>query len=197
MSDNITVIATSQADNTVHDNASCIAGVVSLVCTGTASIRLATGAPPSAPFLWGIRKVKITTSLVVYQGDNLRLKFLAQDNITVESENVIWSRTAPGAENVILTGLVVPHDSGSPYPTGQVKRVKLVLTDISGTIILDNMAWFRAVQDDWGTRITWIILNWASHNSSQQDQLGSEISTIILNWAATPTTRDQGDFSQS
>jgi hypothetical protein len=166
--------------------------------TGTASIRLATGTPPSPPYLWGIRKVKVTTNLIVYTGDNLRIRFLAQDGVTPEgTENVIWSRSAPGAQTVTLTNLVVPHDNGSPYPTGQVKRVKLVLTDSAGNIILDNMAWFRAVQDDWGTRITWIILNWASHNSSQQDQLGSEISTIILNWASCPTVRDQGDFSQA
>jgi hypothetical protein len=167
--------------------------------TGTASIRLATGSPPSSPYLWGIRKVKVTTSLVVNQGDNLRLRFLAQDNVTIENEAVIWSRTAPGAQVVTLTNLVVPHDlnGAGGNPAVNVKRVKLVLTDNLGNMILDNMAWYRVIQDDWGTRITWIILNWASHNSSQQDQLGSEISTIILNWASTPTTGDQHDFSQS
>jgi hypothetical protein len=163
-------------------------------CTGTASIRLATSGTP--PFLWGIRKATMTTNLVVNQGDNLRLRFLANDNITVESESVIWSRTAPGPQIVNLTNLIVPHDGNIPYPSGNVHRVKLVLTDSSGIMILDNMAWYTSVQDDWGTRITWIILNWASHNSSQQDQLGSEISQIILNWASAPTTGDQHDFSQ-
>jgi len=166
-------------------------------CTGTASIWPATGSPPAAPFLCGIRKAKTTENLVVNTGDNLRLRFLAQDNVTVENEAVIWSRTAPGAQTVNLTNLIVPHDNNLPYPLFNVKRVKLVLTDSAGTVILDNMAWYRAVQDDWGNRITWIILNWASHNSSQQDQLGNEISQIILNWASTPTVRDQHDFSQS
>jgi predicted alpha-1,2-mannosidase len=167
--------------------------------TGTARIRLATGTPPSPPYLWGIRKVRVTTSLVVNQGDNLRLKFLAQDNVTIENEAVIWSRTAPGAQVVTLTNLVVPHDlnGAGGNPAVNVKRAKLVLTDNLGNVILDNMAWYRVIQDDWGTRITWIVLNWASHNSSQQDQLGSEISTIILSWASTPTTGDQQDFSQS
>jgi len=163
-------------------------------CTGTASIRLATSG--SAPFLWGIRKANVNTNLVVNQGDNLRLRFLANDNITVESESVIWSRTAPGPQIVNLTNLIVSHDGNLPYPSGNVHRVKLVLTDSFGVTILDNMAWYTSVQDDWGTRITWIILNWASHTALQQDQLGSEISAIILGWASTPTTRDQHDFSQ-
>ena len=178
---------------------SCDAFLVKFVqiaesCTGTASIRIATG---TAPFLWGIRKVKVTASLVVYQGDNLRLRFLAADNITIESESVIWSRTAPGAQTVTLTNLIAPHDGNLPYPSGNVKRVKLVLTDSSGNVILDNMAWYKVVQDGWGSRIGWIILNWSAHNSAQQDQLGDEISQIILNWAGTPTTGDQHDFLQS
>jgi hypothetical protein len=190
--DNITVIATSQADNTVSDNTSCTAIVV--MSAGIASIRLATGSPPSPAFLWGIRKVRVTADLTIYQGDNLHLIFLAADNKTVENEDIIWSRTAPGAQTVTLTNLIVPHDIAFLV---NVHRVKLVLTDSAGNVILDNMAWYKVVQDDWGSRVSWIVLNWASHNSSQQDQLGSEISTIILNWASTPTTRDQHDFSQS
>jgi hypothetical protein len=62
--------------------------------------------------------------------------------------------------------------------------------------VLDNMAWYTVVQDDWSNRISYIILKWGSHNSSQQDQLSNEISTIILNWGSVPTTRDQHDFSQ-
>jgi hypothetical protein len=119
------------------------------------------------------------------------MRFLAQDNVTVESENVIWSRTNPGAENVNLTNLIVQHPSNL-----NLKRVKLVLTDNTCAVVLDNMAWYTVTQDDWGGRIGWIILNWSAHNSSQQDQLGSEISTIILNWASVPTTRDQYDFSE-
>jgi hypothetical protein len=193
MSDNITVIATSQADNTVHYNASCIAGVVSLPCTGTASIRFTGTGSASAPFLWGIRKVSTTENLVVTVGDNLRLIFLASDNVTVESEAVIWSRIAPGTQTVTFVDLIVPHDNGLSV---NVKRVKLVLTDSAGDLILDNMAWYMVVQDDWNNRISWIILNWGKHNSSQQDQLSNEISSVILNWPKVPTSRDQGDFSQ-
>jgi hypothetical protein len=166
-------------------------------CTGTASIRLATGSPPSPPFLWGIRKVRVTTNLVVNQGDNLRLRFLGYDNRTVEWENVIWSRTTPGPESVVLTNLIVPHDNTLPYPSGNVKRVKLVLTDSAGNVILDNMAWEKVIQDDWGTRVSWIILNWGSHTAAEQNQLGSELTQIILNWAGTPSGRDRRDFSQA
>jgi hypothetical protein len=162
-------------------------------CTGTASIRLATGNPPSAPFLWGIRKAVVTTNLTINQGDNLHLIFLAQDNQTVESDDVIWSRTASGAENVSLTDLVIPHDSGL---TGNVQRVKLILTDTAENVILDNMAWYTVVKDDWSNRITWIILNWGGHNSPQQDQLSNEITIIIINWGSAPTSRDQHDFSK-
>jgi hypothetical protein len=174
--------------------------------TGTASIRMSGTGSLSPPFLWGISKANVSVSLQVPQGDSLRLIFLAQDNHTVESDNVIWSRTAPGLENVTLTNLVVPHDNNLTWPAGgspsislakpanTIKRVKLVLTDSSGNIILDNMAWYRIVQDDWSNRISWIILKWGSHNSSQQDQLSNEISSIIIGWGSVPTTRDQHDF---
>jgi hypothetical protein len=196
--DVITITATSRADPTVSDNVSCIARVCSTPCSGTASIRLAaSGAGISPPFLWGIRKVKVTTSLVVYYGDNLRLRFLDYDNMTVESETVIWSRTHGGAENVTLTNLVVPHDNHLPYPSDYVKRVKLVLTDSAGNLILDNMAWYKVVQDYWGGRLQWIILKWSSHTPAQQDQLGAEIQQIILNWSNIPSGRDQHDFSQA
>jgi len=75
-----------------------------------------------------------------------------------------------------------------------IKRVKLVLTDNTGAVVLDNMAWYTVVQDDWGSRMSWIILNWSNHNSSQQDELGNEITSIIINWASTPIIRDQGDY---
>jgi hypothetical protein len=159
-------------------------------CRGTASLGLATSGTP--PYLWGIRKANVTVNLTVNTGDNLHLIFLQYDNKTVESENVIWSRTAPGAQTMNLSNLVVQHPGNL-----NVKRAKLVLTDNFGNVVLDNMAWYKVVKDDWGNRIVWNVVNWASHNSSQQDQLGSEISQIILNWASTPTVRDQHDFSQS
>jgi len=168
-----------------------------VAATGTASIRMAGTGSTSAPFLWGMRKAAVTVNLWVNNGDNLRLIFLKADNKTVESENVVWSRTAPDAQNVILTNLVVPHDNHSPYPSDYVKRVKLVLTDSAGNVILDNMAWYTVVQNDWGSRITWIILKWALHSSLQKSQLGSEIQQIILKWALCPTARDQRDFSQA
>jgi uncharacterized repeat protein (TIGR01451 family) len=166
-------------------------------CTGTASIRfVGTGSWP-ATFLWGIGKARTTENLVVNTGDNLVVRFLKQDNVTVENDIVIWSRTAPGAQVVTLTDLVVAHDNnrGGGNPLNNVKRVKLVLTNSAGTVILDNMAWYTPVQDDWSNRISWIILKWGNHNSSEQDQLSNEISSIILNWGNCPTSRDQQDFS--
>jgi hypothetical protein len=175
--------------------------------TGTASIRMSGTGSTSPPFLWGISKVNVTTSLTISQGDNLHLIFLAQDNHTVESDNVIWSRTAPGAQVVTLTNLIVPHDSSLTWPAGgspsinlakpasTEKRVKLVLTDNTGAVVQDNMAWYRIVQDDWSNRISWIILRWGSHTSPQQDQLSNEISAIIISWGTVPTAHDQHDFS--
>jgi hypothetical protein len=177
-----------------------------LIATGTASIRMAGTGSTSPPFLWGISKANVNTNLTIYQGDNLHMIFLAQDNHTVESDNVIWSRTAPGAQVVTLTNLIVPHDSSLTWPAGgspsinlakpasTEKRIKLVLTDSSGNIILDNMAWYRIVQDDWSNRISWIILRWGSHTSPQQDQLSNEISAIIISWGTVPTAHDQHDF---
>jgi parallel beta-helix repeat protein len=186
----ITIVAESQnCGATGQDTALAHVLETPFPVTGTASIRRATG---TAPFVWGIRKVKVTTNLVVTIGDNLRLKFLAYDNVTVESEAVIWSRTAPGAQIVNLTNLIVPHDIALLV---NVHRVKLVLTNSAGTVIVDNMAWYKVVQDDWGARVNWIVLNWASHSSSQQDELGSEIGQIVLGWSGVPTTIDQQDFS--
>jgi hypothetical protein len=207
--DRIIVTATSQTDNKVSDSENCTASVFN----SFGNIRLATGSPPSAPFLWGIRKVKVTVNIQVSEGDNLHLIFLKDDNKTVDSDSVIWSRTAPGTQTITLTNLIVPHDNNLTWPAGgspainlalvgsnsasNVFRIKLVLTDNSGAVILDNMAWYTVVQDDWSNRISWIILNWGSHNSSQQDQLSNEISSIIIGWGSVPTSRDQHDFSQS
>jgi hypothetical protein len=206
--DNISVTAISSENSNVKDNGSGVA--VAALLLGTAKIRLASG---TAPLLWGIRKVNVTINLLLAQGDNLHLIFLANDNVTVESDNVIWSRTTPVTENVSFTNLVVPHDNNLSWPAGgspainlalvgsnstsNVKRVKLVLTDNTGTVILDNMAWFKVVQDDWSNRISWIILNWGNHNSPQQDQLSNEISQIIIGWGSVPTVSDQHDFTAS
>jgi predicted GH43/DUF377 family glycosyl hydrolase len=183
-----------------------------ILCTGTASVRMSGTGSASPPFLWGIRKAVVTTSLTINQGDNLHMIFLAQDNHTIESDNVVWSRISPGSENVTLTDLIVPRDNNLTWPAGgspsialaepigsapdHTKRVKLVLTDSAGNILLDNMAWYTVVQDDWSNRISWIILHWGAHTPPQQDQLSNEISAIIINWGATPTVRDQHDFSQ-
>jgi hypothetical protein len=195
--DNITVTATSQGNGSVMTSASCTA-VVTIVLTGTASIRMAGTGSTSAPFLWGIRKAKTTENLVVNTGDNLRLRFLAQDNVTVENDIVIWSRTAPGEQVVSLMDLTVAHDNNlaGGNPAVNMKRVKLILTDSSGNVILDNMAWYRVVQDDWSNRISWIILRWSGHNSSQQNQLSNEITQIIIGWGSAPTARDQHDYSR-
>jgi hypothetical protein len=150
------------------------------------TIRLAGTGSTSSPFLWGIRKVRVPMNLTIYQGDNLHLIFLTQDN-HIENDIVIWSRTAPGPQTVTLD-LIVGISIN-------VKMIKLVLTDNLGNVILDNIVWYTVVQDDWSNRISWIILNWGSHSSSAQDTLSNEILTIILNWGSVPTTRDQHDFS--
>jgi parallel beta-helix repeat protein len=164
-------------------------------CTGAASIRMAGTGATSPPFLWGIRKVVVNGSLTVQTGDNLHLIFLDGSD---------W--TLPGGQ---LDNLIVPHDNNLTWPcggypsmalampAGNVKRVKLVLEDNSGNVILDNMAWYTVVQDDWSNRITWTILRWGSHTSCNQDQLSNEISSIILNWGSCPTSRDQHDFLQA
>jgi rhodanese-related sulfurtransferase len=185
--DNILITAVSRENEEVRDNGRCVAYAAILI--GTARIRMASGNPPYAPFLWGVRKANVNVNLLVSKGDNLHLMFLKYDNVTVETENVIWSRTAPGAQTVVLTNLIIMNTENV-----SVSRVKLVLTDNAGNVIWDNMAWYTPVQDDWSNRISWIILNWAGHNSSQQDQLSNEISTIILKWGNVPSTRDQRDF---
>jgi parallel beta-helix repeat protein len=139
-------------------------------CTGEASVSLAISG--ISPYLWGICKANVTVNLTINRGDNLRLRFLALNNSTIENENVIWSRTVPGSQTVNLTNLVISHDNHAPYPSDYMKRVKLVLTDNAGNVILDNMSWYKVVQDDWGNRIV----------------------SIVVNWANVPTTRDQCDF---
>jgi hypothetical protein len=188
--DNIWVKATSLDNTDVTDNDFTILRCIpEQAVTGTASVRLAFSEP--APYLWGTRKVSLTLNLTINYGDNLLLKFLSYDNNTAEVENVVWNRSVQGHENVSLTGLVVPHPENV-----YVERVKLVLTDSTGAVVMDNMAWYTVVQDDWYNRITWIILHWGGHNSSQQDQLSNEITQIIIYWLGCPSTRDQNDFSQ-
>jgi hypothetical protein len=192
--DNILVTVISSENSDVRDNSQCVASAA--VYSGTASIRMAGTGSTSPPFLYGIYKVTLTGSLLI-SADNLHLIFLKYDNKTIEADNVIWSRTAPGAETVTFTNLIIQHDNHTPpSQTSYAKRIKLVLTDSTGAVVLDNMAWYTVVQDDWSNRISWVILKWGSHNSSQQDQLSNEISAIILNWGSVPTTRDQHDFPQ-
>jgi len=188
--DGITVTATSNENAAISNNASCVAH--GIPCTGTASIRPAITGP--VPYLWGTSKAKVTADLKIYTGGNLRLRFLAADNKTVESEAVVWGRTMPGEEYVSFTDRSVLHDNHLPYPVGIIKRVKMVLTDNAGNVILDNMAWYTPVQNDWGNRVNWIVLNWSSHTGAEQDQLGNEITQIVLNWSNTPIIRDQWDF---
>lgn len=93
-----------------------------------------------------------------------------------------------------FTNMIFLHDNHLPYPADIVKRVKMVLTDDSGDIIVDDMAWYTPVKDDWGNRINWIILNWSRHTVAEQDQLGNETIQIILKWSNTPIIHDQWDF---
>jgi hypothetical protein len=190
-----------------------VAAVVVLLVNQTqaapemASVRMANEQIP-APFVYGIYKACVNVNLTIDNGDELHVVFLAYDNVTVESDVVIWRRTASGPQTVTFSNLVVPHDNmlvGLGHPSAYVKRVKLVLENRDGTVVWNDIAWYKVVQADWRARENRIAsaAEWPLYTPAQQDQINDEAETIVLYWLNTPAQglsaipegpRDQHDF---
>jgi len=121
--DNITVTATSMADNTMSDNDSCIAHVIS----------------PKAEFsLVTLYKVRLDLDLYLENGSKLVVKFYTYtgDN---QGENVVWENVTPARVTMLEN---VPHPSGLV----PVEFVRLVLTTDNENEVISTIASFTATK---------------------------------------------------
>jgi len=174
--DNITVIATSQGDNTIKENASCIARAVTLAWEGTVTFKLET--------LYKLNLYK--DDLWLYQGSKLVVKFYDYENVP-ENENVIH-------ENFILPWHVVPENENVAHPgiagvkTG-VEKAKLWLVDNLDNEISKVKGWVT-IRDDLWTRIMGIRGEWPYASLPERDNLWKELMAVRGQWPYAPTTRD-------
>jgi len=170
--DNITVIATSQGDNTVKDNASCIARAVTLAWEGTVTFKLET--------LYKLNMYK--DDLWLYTGSKLVVKFYDYDN-SPENENVIH-------ENFALPWQVVPENENVRHPENiGVRKAKLWLVDNENNEISKVKGW-ETIRDDLWKRLMGIRGEWPYATVPERDNLWKELMGIRGQWPYAPTTRD-------
>jgi fimbrial isopeptide formation D2 family protein len=156
--DLITVIATSQSDNAVSDNDSCVAHVIS----------------PKAEFsLVTLYKVSLDVNLWLENGSELVVKFCGYDNLTLEGENVFWSDNTPAH--------VVKFEN-VPHPLGEsVKIAKLVRRPpeyfITSFTVTRTHLWDRIVD---------ILGQWPDATPAERNALWDEIIDILGQWPDAP-----------
>ena len=169
--DNITVIATSQADNTVRDNASCIAHAVMIPWMGTVTFKLE-----------NLYKVGLEKNLQINTGSKLVVKFYKYDN-TFQAESVIHSFTPP--EN-IKENENVPHPRAAErFSWGSVQITRLILTTDDTENVISTIASFTVHQTDLRNRIGTILRDWGGH-PEQQSAFRAEIGDILRQWSSAP-----------
>jgi hypothetical protein len=153
----ITVTATSQLDNMVRDNASCIARVMAKV-----EFSLLT-----------LYKVSLDVNLWLENGSELVVKFCGYDNLTLEGENVFWSDNTPAH---VVKFENVPHPLGEP-----VKIAKLVRRPPEYFITS-----FTVTQDHLFGRIVNILGQWPDATPTERNALWDEIIDILGQWPDAP-----------
>jgi hypothetical protein len=165
--DEITVTATSQENENISDNATCIVHVI----------------PPRAELsLVTLHKVGLDLDVYLDNGSKLVVKFYTytSDN---QGENVVWENATP-ARVVLLEN--VPHprgEEGYPWGTGQV--VKVVLTTDNTDEVISEIASFTVHQGDLMDRYIEILIDWAAH-PELHDAFRAEIIDILLQWSSAP-----------
>jgi len=172
--DFITVIATSKADNTIGDNDSCIARVVS-PWTGTVKFKLE-----------NLYKVRLEKDLQLNTGSKLVVKFYEYDNaLQAESiiENFVPTTTVKENENV-------PHPLGAPvpptkYPGGTVQIARLVLTTDNTEEVISTISSLSVHQSDLRKRFFDILGEWFKY-PEQHDAFRAEVMDILLQWFSAP-----------
>jgi len=169
--DNITVIATSQADNTVSDNDSCIARAT--YWTGTAVFR----------GLENLYAVRLEKNLDLYQGSKLVVKFYFYDN-TYENEVVIENFVPPWH---------VEENEKVPNPTlpwcykSAVKKARLDLTTDNTENVISTIATWTTRKSHLITRIGQIRGRWPFADTAERSKLWKEISDIRSLWVFAPS----------
>jgi len=159
--DNIIVIATSMADDTMSDNDWCIAHAVS----------------PKAEFsLVTLYKISLDVNLYLENGSKLVVKFYTYmgDN---QGENLVWENVTP-AHVVLLED--IPHPQGKT-----VERAELVLTDAEG-VTISTLSTFIAGRGRLMDRIFGISMEYPSATPAQRQALMDEVFDISMMYPSAP-----------
>jgi len=169
--DNITVIATSQGDNTSKDSASCIARAVTLDWEGTATFTLE-----------NLYKVGLLKDLQLNTGKKLVVKFSDYSDHS-ENEVVIENITPPQS---VVENENVPHPpGGSPPVKTAVKKAVLVLTTDNENEVISEIASFTVHQSHLKDRFIKILGLWFP-NPDKHDAFKAEVRDILSQWFPAP-----------
>jgi len=163
--DNIIVIATSQENNTVSDNDSCIAHAA--IWAGTATFELN-----------DMYNVRLEKDLWIYTGSKLVVKFYTYGDVS-ENENVIENFSPPWH---------VVENENARHPEGiGVKKVRLDLTTDDTENVISTIATFTVTRDSLAGRLVDIYMEWPFASLARRNELNSEIVGIYLQWPFAPT----------
>jgi len=164
--DNITVTATSQWDNTVSDNASCIAHGIK------AEFKLVT-----------LYKVGLDLNTYLWEGSKLVVKFYKYDN-SYQTENVIWSGSTPAH---IEENKIISHPRASErYPWGTLQKVKLVLTTDDTENVISTIASLTVTKPMLADRYLRIKLEYIAPGANKP-VLADEYLTIKIQFIFAPS----------
>jgi len=161
--DNIIVIATSVADNTMSDNDSCIAHAVS----------------PKAEFsLATLYKVSLDVDNWLENGSKLVAKFYTWGD-DFEGENIVWSGTTP--DHVVLLEDI-------PHPLGKaIEKVRLDLTTDDTGNVISTLSTFVVRKVDLEARFMEVPMYWAAAPPEGKVELEIEFMEIPMYWAGAPS----------
>ena len=159
--DNIIVIATSMAENTVRDNDSCIARAI----PPRAELSLATLYKDELDLLRYLENgSKLVVKFYTYTGDN-------------QGENVVWENVTPAYVTLLEN---VPHPLGKP-----VENTMLILTNDNIEEVISTLASFTVHQSDLKDRFFEILGEWFPH-PELHDAFRAEVKDILGQWFAAP-----------
>jgi len=162
--DNITVVATSQKNIEISDNATCIAHVVSL----RVEFSLVT-----------LYKISLNVNLYLENGSKLVAKFYTYGD-AYENESVI--------ENFIPPAHVVKLEN-VPHPGGLgIKKVRLDLTTDNTEDVISTLATFTVTRSILMGRVVEIYVNeWPFASPEERSALMSEVVDIYVKaWSFAP-----------
>ena len=163
--DSIIVTATSQTDNTMSDNDSCIARAV----------------PPKAELglvtLWN---VGLDLNLYLENGSKLVVKFYTWGDV-YQGENVVWTGSTP--DNVSFSKFV-------PHPLGKaVEKAGLDLTTDDTENVISTLSTFIVHKVDLEARFLEIPFYWSMALPGSQERLDleTEFMEIPFYWSGAPS----------